>query len=166
MKTKMVGLSLMVFLLAGCAMSIPWPSLRGPERPKTIYNWEERQVSNPVVLTEKSGKQYVAYQTDKQLIAHLDSTPRKVGLFERIGSFIAGLGFWIILALIIAFVIAPAGTIVFLFGQFKKYKTALVETVTAIKQSKATENPAVKQALVDNHSPETRTIVGQIKAAL
>lgn len=152
--------------LCGCASIVPkFPSLTPPEKPKTVYNWNEEVISEPKVIKAGEGE-YVVQRTQKRISAGLDTTPRKVGLPERIGGFIAGLSFWIFALIVLGLVLAPATTIGFLFNKYRQYKDAMKQTVAAIKEARAVDSQALHDALKARQTTETKRIVGKFKAEL
>ena len=165
MKRRIV-LLLTLFLLSGCASIVPkFPSLSAPDKPRTVYNWNEEVITEPKVI--KAGeRQFIVQRTEKRISAGLDTTPRKVGLPERIGVFIAGLSFWIFALIVLGLILAPATTIGFLFNKYRQYKNAMKQTVAAIKEARAVDSQALHDALKSKQSVDTKRIVGKLKAGL
>lgn len=92
----------------------------------------------------KTGEgEFIVQRTEKRLSAGLDTTPKKVGLTERIGGFIAGLSFWIFALIVLGLVLAPGATIGFLFKKYAQYKNAMKQTVAAIKETRAADTQAL-----------------------
>ena len=165
MKYKTI-LFLVLLLLSGCASVIPkFPSLTPPDKPRTVYNWNEEVITEPKVIKAGEGE-FIVQRTEKRLTAGLDTTPRKVGLPERIGGFIAGLSFWVFALIVLGLILAPATTIGFLFNKYQQYKEAMKQTIAAIKESRAVESQALHDALKSRQTVETKKIVGKIKANL
>jgi hypothetical protein len=159
-------LSLSLLSLCGCASMVPkFPSLAPPDKPRTVYNWNEEVITEPKVIKAGEGE-FIVQRTEKRLMAGLDTTPRKVGLPERIGGFIAGLSFWILALIILGLVLAPATTIGFLFNKYQQYKNAMKQTVVAIKEARAVDSQALHDTLKLRQSAQTKKIVGQFKAEL
>ena len=159
-------LVLMLFFLSGCASVVPkFPSLTAPEKPRTVYNWNEEVITEPKVVKTREGE-FIVQRTEKRLSAGLDTTPKKVGLAERVGNFIAGLSFWIFALIVLGLVLAPTATIGFLFKKYVQYKNAMKQTVAAIKEARAVDSQALHDALKLKQSVDTKKIVGKIKAGL
>lgn len=156
----------MLFLLSGCASAAPkFPSLTAPDKPHTVYNWNEEVITEPKVI-KADGGEVVAQRTEKRLSVGLDTTPRRVGLVERIGNFIGGLSFWIFALIVLGLVLAPGATIGFLFKKYVQYKNAMKQTVAAIKEARAVDSQALHDALKSKQSVDTKKIVGKLKADL
>ncbi len=167
MKMRYLLFSAWVFLLAGCASVTPrFPSLTAPEKPRTVYNWNEEVVTEPTVIKTTGDSAVVVQRTEKRLSVGLDTTPKKVGFIERIGNFIGGLSFWIFALIVLALIIAPGATIGFLFKKYAQYKNAMKQTVAAIKEARAVDSQVLHDALKSKQSTDTKKIVGQIKASL
>ncbi len=167
MKRVVIGLSIAcVLLLCGCASVVPkFPSLAPPDKPRTVYNWNEEVITEPKVIKTGEGE-FIVQRTEKRLTAGLDTTPKKVTLSERIGGFIAGLSFWILVLIILGIILAPATTIGFLFNKYRQYKNAMKQTVAAIKEARAVESQALHDSLKARQTVETKKIVGALKADL
>jgi hypothetical protein len=142
-----------------------FPSLTAPEKPQTVYNWNEEVITEPKVIKAGDGT-VVAQRTEKRLSVGLDSTPKKVGLVERIGNFIGGLSFWIFALIVLGLVLAPGATIGFLFKKYAQYKNAMKQTVAAIKEARAIDSQALHDALKARQTVETKKIVGNLKSEL
>ena len=157
-------LGLFILGLCGCASVVPrFPSLAPPEKPRTVYNWNEEVVTEPKVIKAGEGE-FIVQRTEKRVSAGLDTTPRKVGLPERIGSFIAGLSFWIFALIVLGLILAPATTIGFLFNKYQQYKNAMKQTVAVIKEARAVDSQALHDSLKTRQTVETKKIVGKLKA--
>lgn len=166
MKMRYLLFSFSVFFLSGCASVMPkFPSLAPPDKPRTVYNWKEEMVTEPKVIKTGEGE-YIVQRTEKRLSADLDTTPEKVSFMERIGSFIAGLSFWIFALIVIGLVIAPGATIGFLFNKYAQYKNAMKQTVAAIKEARAVDSQVLHDSLKSRQTVETKKIVGKLKADL
>lgn len=152
--------------LSGCASAVRFPSLTAPEKPHTVYNWNEEVVTEPKLIKTAGDGAVVAQRTEKRLSVGLDTTPKKVSFIERIGNFIGGLSFWIFALVILGLILAPGATIGFLFKKYKQYKNAMKQTVAAIKEARAVDSQALHDALKSKQSTDTKKIVGQIKAGL
>ena len=165
-KTIIVFLGFALLGLCGCASVTPkFPSLAPPEKPRTVYNWNEEVIIEPKVIKTGEGE-FIVQRTEKRLSAGLDTTPKKVGLIERIGSFIGGLSFWIFALVVLGLILAPGATIGFLFKKYAQYKNAMKQTVAAIKEARAVDSQALHDALKARQTVETKKIVGRIKAGL
>ncbi len=163
---KLVITAICLFGLCGCASLTPkFPSLAPPEKPRTVYNWNEEVITEPKVIKTGEGE-FIVQRTEKRLSAGLDTTPKKVGLAERVGNFIAGLSFWIFALIVLGLILAPGATIGFLFKKYAQYKNAMKQTVAAIKEARAVDSQALHDALKARQTVETRKIVGRIKAGL
>jgi len=163
-KGIIVGICL--FGLCGCASVTPkFPSLVPPEKPRTVYNWNEEVVTEPKVIKTGEGE-FIVQRTEKRLSAGLDTTPKKVGLVERVGNFIGGLSFWIFALIVLGLVLAPGATIGFLFKKYAQYKNAMKQTVAAIKEARAVDSQALHDSLKTRQTVETKKIVGKLKADL
>lgn len=157
----------LLFGLTGCAITPDLPNLIPPKPPHTTYAQEEVHSSIPVMLIDSQGTRWAAAKTEQHIITKFNEDIPPKGALSRIGSFFGGLGFWIILALIVAFCIAPGGTMLWLWKEKNRFQAAFTETVTAIKASKAVDNqPALHDALKNNLSEDSKTLVGKIKATL
>lgn len=164
---RIIFLLLTLVTLSGCAITPQFPNLNRPERPKTIYGWQEEFVSTPQVLTGIDGKNYVSNKTEKRLSINLDTTTKKPGFFQRVGGFFGGLGFWLIVLLVLGLVFAPGITIPFLLAKYHQYRNAFKQTVAAIKESKAVdENQKLHDALKSRQDDSTKKLVGELKAAI
>ncbi len=151
-------------LLSGCA-GISFPKIVTPKKPETIYNWLEEEVKTPKAIVADN-KTYVVEETKRTLQVGLKNTPHNLTLGERIGRWFSSLSLLAILALVAGLILFPGGTMVWLVKLVMKWKNAMRQTVAAIKESKATENEDLHNALKDKQSVETKEIVGQIKASL
>jgi len=161
-----IFLFLTLFFLNGCASVVPkFPSLTTPEKPRTVYNWNEEVVTEPKVVKTGEGE-FIVQRTEKRLSAGLDTTPRRVGFMESIGGFIAGLSFWIFALIFLGFILAPGATIGFLFKKYLQYKNAMKQTVAAIKEAKAVDSQVLHDALKARQTTDTKKIVGNLKADL
>ena len=168
LKTEIiVGITItLLCLLSGCASIVPkFPSLIAPDKPRTVYNWNEEVVTEPKVIKTGEGE-FIVQRTEKRLSAGLDTTPRKIGFVERVGSFIAGLSFWIFALTVLGLVLAPGVTIGFLFKKYIQYKNAMKQTVSAIKEARAVDSQVLHDALKVRQTVETKKIVGKLKAGL
>lgn len=163
---KQIVVGICLFSLCGCASVTPkFPSLAPPEKPRTVYNWNEEIVTEPKVVKTGEGE-FIVQRTEKRLSAGLDTTPRRVGFMERIGGFIAGLSFWIFALIVFGLILAPGATIGFLFKKYAQYKNAMKQTVAAIKEARAVDSQALHDALKAKQSVETKKTVGNLKAHL
>lgn len=108
----------------------------------------------------------VVQRTEKRLSAGLDTTPRRVGFMERIGSFIGGLSFWIFALIVLGLILAPGATIGLLFKKYAQYKNAMKQTVAAIKEARAADSQSLHDSLKARQTAETKKIVGNLKAEL
>src|SRR3989338_11592626 len=163
-RTISVFLGFALLGLYGCASVVPkFPSLAPPEKPRTVYNWNEEVVTEPKVVKTGEGE-FIVQRTEKRLSAGLDTTPRKVGLVERGGNFIRGFSFWIFALIILGLILAPSVTIGFLFKKYVQYKNAMKQTVAAIKEARAVDSQALHDSLKTKQSVETKKIVGKLKA--
>jgi hypothetical protein len=142
-----------------------FPSLASPEKPRTVYNWNEEVISEPKVIKTGEGE-FIVQRTEKRLSAGLDTTPKKVGLVERIGNFIGGLSFWIFALIVLTLILAPGATIGFLFKKYAQYKNAMKQTVAAIKEARAVDSQVLHDSLKARQTVETKKIVGKLKADL
>ncbi len=159
-------LGLFILGLCGCASVMPkFPSLVPPEKPRTVYNWNEEMITEPKVIKTGEGE-FIVQRTEKRLSAGLDTTPKKIGFIERIGNFIGGLSFWIFALIVLALILAPGTTIGFLFNKYQQYKNAMKQTVAAIKEARAVDSQALHDALKARQTVETKKIVGNLKADL
>lgn len=167
MKCVAVGLFILLTMgLSGCASVTPkFPSLTPPEKPRTIYNWNEEVVTEPKVVKTGDGD-VIVQRTEKRLSAGLDTTPKRIGFMERMGGFIAGLSFWIFALIILGLVLAPGATIGFLFKKYAQYKNAMKQTVAALKDARAVDSQALHDSLKARQTAETKKIVGNLKAEL
>ena len=164
---RITFLLLTLVTLSGCAITPQFPNLNRPERPKTVYNWQEELVSTPQVLAGTDGKNYVSNKTEKRLSINLDTSTKKAGFFDRVGGFLGGLGFWMIVLLVLGLVFAPGITIPVILGKLFQYKNAFKQTVAAIKESKAVdENPKLHDALKAKQDDATKKLVGILKPAV
>lgn len=165
-KTIIVLLGFTLLGLCGCASVTPkFPTLQPPDKPRTVYNWNEEVVTEPKVVKTGEGE-FIVQRTEKRLSAGLDTTPRKVGFVERIGNFIGGLSFWIFALIVIGLILAPGATIGFLFKKYAQYKNAMKQTVAAIKEARAVDSQALHDSLKTKQTVETKRIVGKLKAEL
>src|SRR3989338_4290321 len=163
-RTISVFLGFALLGLYGCASVVPkFPSLAPPDKPRTVYNWNEEVVTEPKVVKVGEGE-FIVQRTEKRLTAGLDTTSRKVGMPERIGGFIAGLSFWIFAMIVVGLILAPATTIGFLFNKYRLYKNAMKQTVIAIKEARAVDSQALHDSLKTRQTVETKRIVGKLKA--
>lgn len=162
---KRIIVGICLFGLCGCASVPRFPLLAPPEKPRTVYNWNEEVVTEPKVIKTGEGE-FIVQRTEKRLSAGLDTTPKKVGLTEQIGNFIAGLSFWIFALIVLGLVLAPGATIGFLFKKYAQYKNAMKQTVAAIKEARAVESEALHDSLKARQTVETKRIVGKLKADL
>jgi hypothetical protein len=163
---RLIVVGFCLFGLCGCASVTPkFPSLAPPEKPRTVYNWNEEVVSEPKVIKTGEGE-FIVQRTEKRLSAGLDTTPRKVGLVERVGNFIGGLSFWIFALIVLGLILAPGATIGFLFKKYVQYKNAMKQTVAAIKEARAVDSQALHDSLKARQTVETKKIVGNLKASL
>src|SRR3989338_5475071 len=158
-RTISVFLGFALLGLYGCASVVPkFPSLAPPEKPRTVYNWNEEVVTEPKVIKTGDGE-FIVQRTEKRLSAGLDTTPRKVGFQERVGGFIAGLSFWIFALVVLGLILAPGATIGFLFKKYAQYKSAMKQTVAAIKEARAVDSQALHDSLKARQTAETKKIV-------
>ena len=165
-KTIVVFLGFTLLGLCGCASVMPkFPSLAPPEKPRTVYNWNEEVITEPKVIKTGEGE-FIVQRTEKRLSAGLDTTPKKTGLVERVGNFIGGLSFWIFALIVLGLILAPGATIGFLFKKYAQYKNAMKQTVAAIKEARAVDSQALHDALKSKQSVDTTKIVGKLKADL
>lgn len=153
--------------LTGCAITPNLPNLVPPKPPHTTYLQEEVHSSVPVLLVDSQGTKYASAKTEQHIITKYNYDEAPKGFLSRIGSFLGGLGFWIIVGILIAFVIAPGGTMIWLWNQKKRFQSAFEETVSAIKTSNAVDaHPALSTALDSTQSDTTKQMVGIVKATL
>lgn len=164
MKKFVLILPLLLFL-TGCGGLFNVPGLTTPERPKTVYGWNEKETKTPVVgVSDKNGQSVITYKTEKELNVNLDQGPVKLTFMQRLGRAIGNLSIWAVLALLVGLVGFPTVTIPWLWSQVAKYKKALTQTVKAIDQGPAEAKSALKPVLSDKQDTDTKAIVGQIKA--
>jgi len=162
---KTITIAVICILLSGCG-GFTLPRLTTPRKPETVYNWSERVNIKPkAVIT--NGKTVIVEETEKELIVNYQRAERKVTFIERLGGWISNLSLIGFILLIVGFILAPSTTIGFLFNTLSKWRRAMKETVSAIKESQVVnENEKVENCLRAKQSKETKKIVGNIKAEL
>ena len=153
---------IVAFFLCGCSM-LKLPGLPTPKKPQTVYNWHE--ISNIKPRAVVAGKKVVIVEdTSRELIVGYHKVEMKKTFSQKIGSWISGLGFLGIILLIAGLVLAPSATIGFLFSTLGKWKKAMKQTVSAIKESRAVDaDVSLKTSLSGKQSKETKKIVDGIK---
>ena len=156
---------ILCLLLSGCG-GFRLPNLVTPKQPRTLYNYRETLSTTPKAVVF-NGKVVVVEDTKKEVIVNYEKQEKQLTFIGRIGSWISGLGLIGFILLIIGLALAPGATIGFLFSLLGKWKRALRETVSAIKESKIVDsNREVENSLRAKQSKETRKIVGNIRAEL
>lgn len=162
---KILLIFIVCLLLTGCA-SIPFPKITTPKKPETVYNWQEEITTKPKAIIV-NGRTYVLEETKKTLQVGLETTPKKLTLGQKIGNWFSGLSMLAIIALIIGLIFFPGATLAWLVKLLFRWKRAMKQTVSAIKESRAIEkNGTLHNALSSKQCADTKKIVGQIKATL
>jgi len=162
---KIIAFMIIIFFSMGCS-AIRLPSLATPKKPETVYNWNETSKITPRAVVT-NGKIVVVEESEKTLAVGLDQTPQKLTFSQKVGNWISGLGILGIMLMVVCLVLAPGSTMAFLVKTLFKWKKAFKETVIAIKWAKAVdENAALKNALSDKQSLETKKLVDDIKRSI
>ena len=134
---RCIAIVLLLLFLPGCA-GIPFPKITTPKKPDTIYNWREENRRTPKAVV--AGDEVVVVEETRNVVeVGLERTPHKLSFAQRIGKWISGLSFIGILLLIIGLILAPGATMGFLIKLLLKWKRGFKETISAIKEAKATE---------------------------
>jgi len=162
---KAILLLVAVIALSGCSL-LKLPGLPTPKGPQTVYNWQETITRKPHTVIV-NGKIVVVEEVTQELIVGYEKVTPKRTFIQKIGAWISGLGILGFVLLAIGLVLAPATTIGFLIGTIKKWKSAMKETVVAIKDSGAVkEGNGLKTALSEKQSTQTKALVDSIKRAV
>lgn len=155
-----------LFMLTGCGM-LHLPGLTTPDRPKTVYGWNEKETKTPVVgVLKENGDQVITYETKKELTVNLEEAPVQLTFMQRLGRAIGSLSIWVLIAILVGVLGFPTVTIPWLMAQVGKYKKALTQTVKAIDQGPAEAKTALKPMLSDKQDTDTKAIIGEIKAKI
>lgn len=153
---------IMLLLLTGCA-GIPFPKITTPKKPETVYSWQERIKTKPHAVVYND-KVVIVEETEKTLAVGLQRTIQRLTVAEKLGNWISGLSIVGFLILIVCLILAPGATLGFLVKAFFKWKRALRETVSAIKESKAVDKDTeLKKSLKATQSLSTKKLVDTIK---
>jgi len=152
-------------LISGCG-GFSLPIMPTPKQPQTVYNWEEIQTSSPQAICV-GDEVYVVNSTEKTIKVNYEKQEKQLTFMGRLGAWIGGLGLIGVILLIVGLVLAPGATIGFLFSTLAKWKSAMKQTVSALKTANVVnENKELKEALKSSQSVQTKKIVGDIKAEL
>jgi hypothetical protein len=165
MMKKTVLLLALVPLLSGCAL-LKLPGMPTPKGPQTVYNWQETvtKKARPVKIDDKI---FIVQDEVKELIVGYEKVTPKKTFIEKIGSWISGLGMIGFVLLVIGLVLAPTATIGFLFATLRKWKNAMRETVSGIKESRLIDKDnGLKASLTDKQSTKTKLLVDSIKRTM
>lgn len=163
---KKVTLIVMCLTFAGCA-SLPFQA--APEQPKVISQWHQSETTNPVIVGQVDGKSVVANQVTRNYDVGLEKTEPKPSIVHQIIAWFVGLG---VLGGALAFFFPTVFFAIILWAMHKyqtlkqaylDHKSALEETVKAIKSTKLVDSHQPLHDALDNaQSQKTKEIVAQI----
>ncbi|MBI3990629.1 MAG: hypothetical protein HY350_00620 [Candidatus Omnitrophica bacterium] len=165
-----------IAMIALCLLTTGCVTLFGNARPgqerelNQQSGFREETVITPVAF--QSGNKVVVSQEVHKIKESNESKESKVKtprltFMQRLGNWLGNLSIFGIIGLIIAIITTHGGALIGLVKWGLKFKKALKETATAIKEAKAVENNNVlEQALKEKQSTETKQLIGKMRATL
>lgn len=159
MKIQKLFLVLAVLILSGCGI-IRFPQLNAPNPPDQVYNYSSTIEKQPQIATTIDGKA-VVFESQKQTVdVNYTKKDKPLSAWQKFCNWLGNFGIVSILALIAALVIAPGGTMMWLWGRYSKFKKAFQQTAAAIDESKAIEkSPELKAALSGRQDNDVKALV-------
>lgn len=170
---KYFAMILVSMTLVGCAGVKIFPDWPATPARKSEQNYSEKEylkVTPQQTVCPKCGAVVVVSppQIEKSYERTLQATQPPQTFFDRIRAAIGMLGFWGTLLLIGTVILLGPGPIIgFLWARYRKWKSGMIETVQAIKDSKAVDRDAeLHNALKHRQTPSTAKMVNSIRATL
>lgn len=160
---KKWALLLLVFGTCGCGV-LSFPQLNAPKPPDQVYKYSSTIEKEPKVVQTPDGKSIV-WEAQKQTVdVNYERKDKPLSWWQRFCNWLGNWGIISILALIAALVIAPGGTMLWLWRQYMKFKKAFTQTVKAIDESKAVETtPTLKASLSSHQDNSVKALVDDIQ---
>lgn len=154
---------LFVVGLSGCGI-LNFPSLNAPKPPDQVYSYHQTIENQPQIVQTADGKSFV-WESQKQTIdANYERKDKPLTWWQKVCNWFANLGILGILGTIASIIIAPGGTIAWLFAEKNKIMTALKQTVKGIDDSQVVKNsPQVAQALSASQDAKTKALIDDIQ---
>lgn len=165
MKKFVFALPVLMFL-TGCGPL--FPALNLPKPPDIKYNIHETTSQKPIVGQTATGE-VITFQNATEHVYDVNVERHDVPLtmWQKFCNWLSGFGILAILALVAGMVLAPGGTILFLYNKYSSWKKALTQTVAAIEETKVVDNSApVKAALASNQDNDTKKLIDDIKRSI
>lgn len=164
---KLLPALFLAFILSGCASLPFFPNLHEPNRPKTLYKWNETETRTPVAVgKDAEGNIQVVDKVERTVSANLDTTPGKKTLGQIIGGWIAGLSISGLIFIVVSLVFFGGAPIVWVVGKFFKARAALKATVAAIEQMNAEDKEKLKIKLAQTQDTKDKEYVAKLKAEI
>lgn len=164
---KLLSILFLSLAFSGCATLPSFPHLSAPERPKTLYKWNETETRTPVAVgKDAEGNIQVVEKVERTINANLDTTPGKLTIGQRIGRFFMGLSFWGVIFVIVSLVFFGGSPIIWLAGKFFKARAALKATVAAIEQMNAEDKERLKMRLAQTQDTTDKAYIAKLKAEI
>ena len=159
-----IFLLLLLFLLVGCS-PVEFPTLNAPQKPQTVYEYNETFDKNPVISQETDdGKFRVWEQQSRTVNVNFKKQEKQLTWWQR---FTNWLGTWsIITALVVIGCLAFGFTapLVWLFNRYKTFRNTLKTVVQTIDSTKSIEaNPALKDGLSSSLDAKEKVVISALK---
>lgn len=160
---RKIALLLLVLGTAGCG-ALQFPTINAPKPPEQVYKYSQTIEKQPQVVQTPDGKSYV-WESQKQTVdVNYEKKEKPLSWWQRFCNWLGNLGIIGILLLVGALVIAPGGTMMFLWKKYQQFRKAFTQTVKAIDDAKAVEtNPALKQSLSARQDNSVKALVDDIQ---
>lgn len=153
-----------IILLSGCSL-LNFPSLNAPKAPDTVYKYHDTITTEPrVVQTDAKGNSVVFTAQTRTVDVNYDNKEKPLSWWQKLCNWLAGLGTFAILGLVVMIFIAPVATIAWLKSEADKFKTAFTQTVQGIDKSGVVQTtPALAQALSSTQDASVKAMVDDVQ---
>lgn len=159
MKKRFIFASFLLLFLTGCG-TIQLPSLI--PRDPTNKNVEKIKNRECVGMLDKDGAYHKACGYESEYRSSQGSV--KLNFFQKFFGALGNFTIWTVIAFGIFFIISPTAAMAWL--RSRKYKKALVQTVSALKEANVTADVKIANALSDKQDQETKDVVDLIRNKL
>ena len=152
-----------VLVFSGCGV-LRFPQLNAPNPPDQVYQYSSTIEKQPQIATTIDGKA-VVFESQKQTVdVNYAKKEKPLSAWQKFCNWLGNFGLISILALIAALVIAPGGTMMWLWTRYSKFKKAFKQTVAAIDESNAVEkSPELKASLSAKQDNDVKALVDDIQ---
>lgn len=161
---RVFALIILVLSLSGCG-AISFPQLNAPKPPEQVYKYHQTITTEPRVVQTNDKGQSVVFTAQTQTVdVNYDRKDKPLSWWQRFCNWLGNIGMLGLVGLIVALVIAPGGTMLWLWKQYMKFKKAFTQTVDAIDESKAVQtNVNLKTALSAKQDNDVKALVDDLQ---